>query len=662
MPWLGIPATPPKEITLLKAGVNESDYGPITFDEKAAEMVLAADKAKGNPLYFDINHGMAVPKEQRTREQGEAAGSFKLAVRDGNLVAIDCEWNGAGAKSINERLYNLFSPFFAWESDENGVVRPTQVLNCALVNMAGLDHIEPIAAEADLKGDVTMNEAEIKALQDRVAKAEAEVVTLRGKTGVMALAAIVGVSDEAEVKGTVTALVKVRTDVLALTAQTEPAAALGVLKAWKKSHDDVGALTARETERETVALEAEFKGLLDKGVKELRIDAAPASVEKVRKFALAGYGGKVTKEAVAEFAAYLPTLHAKGVAAGGGGGPTQRKGGNEPLALSADQIEMLEKYRIPKEFGERALKQKERFIAHKAKELEGSEDGASASGAAAPQRTTHTSTRTRTNTMSLAAPAVLNGSKGPVALSFGRTTKAGKIFYARALVMLEPVGKFLIPAAGTTSGGIVCGRVELDNHPSVDTTAGVDGDTTIDVKCGVFPFNIGSSADALAKADEGNDVYVIDDQTVGKTDGAVGRPIAGQLFLIGDANGNANPTGAVAWVSVGGPRLPNSTQAAGKGSTENITGAGALSVATEISTLTLPTGATALTLANGTFKGQRKVVTVIGITGSPNATITPTTTSGFTTVSALGALGDCVEFEWTGAAWIIVANAGVTVA
>jgi hypothetical protein len=263
----------------------------------------------------------------------------------------------------------------------------------------------------------------------------------------------------------------------------------------------------------------------------------------------------------------------------------------------------------------------------------------------------------------LAAPAVLVGNKGPITVAFQRSTKATKVFYARALVMLEATGKFLIPAAGATAG-VCCGRVELDNKNSVDTTGQADGDTVLDVKCGIFPFNIGASADALVKADELNDVYVIDDQTVGKTDGGTGRAIAGQLWMIGNADGTPNPTGTVAWVSVGGPRIANLNATVGsvqRGSIEAIVAAGALSVATEISTLNV-TGTTAYTLANGTFKGQRKVVVVIAGASTPNGTITPATPSGFATVSALGAVGDCVEFEWTGAAWIIVGNAGVTVA
>lgn len=71
-------------------------------------------------------------------------------------------------------------------------------------------------------------------------------------------------------------------------------------------------------------------------------------------------------------------------------------------------------------------------------------------------------------------------------------------------------------------------------------------------------------------------------------------------------------------------------------------------------------GTDAFTLANGTFPGQRVSVFCLAGTNIPVGTITPATPGGFATVTALGALGDCVEFEWTGAAWIVISCFGVT--
>jgi hypothetical protein len=266
--------------------------------------------------------------------------------------------------------------------------------------------------------------------------------------------------------------------------------------------------------------------------------------------------------------------------------------------------------------------------------------------------------------MSLSAPNTITGVKAALALTFGYPAKASKVFWAGGIVARDATTKYAVPCTGA-AGQIVLGVSDLDQHPSLDTTGQNDGDSVIVVKSGIMPFAIGSGGDALAKADEGNDVYAIDDCTIGKTDGGTGRPVAGQLVMLADVQGNPSSSGTIAWVAIGPAfRAPNVGPNVGKGSTETVTGAGALSVNTEISLLQMPNGATALTLANGLYKGQRKIAVVTQITGTPNATITPATKTGFSTVSALGALGDVVEFEWVDSTtgWIIVGNAGVTVA
>ncbi len=67
-------------------------------------------------------------------------------------------------------------------------------------------------------------------------------------------------------------------------------------------------------------------------------------------------------------------------------------------------------------------------------------------------------------------------------------------------------------------------------------TGGVgDGDERLDVSSkGPFPFAIGGGGDALTAADIGKPVYVIDDQTVGKTNPNSTRCVAGALFDVAD--------------------------------------------------------------------------------------------------------------------------------
>lgn len=57
---------------------------------------------------------------------------------------------------------------------------------------------------------------------------------------------------------------------------------------------------------------------------------------------------------------------------------------------------------------------------------------------------------------------------------------------------------------------------------------GANGDQVIEVKRGVFPFdNLGG--DPITRADIGNDCYIVDDQTVARTNGGNTRSIAGKV-------------------------------------------------------------------------------------------------------------------------------------
>lgn len=246
--------------------------------------------------------------------------------------------------------------------------------------------------------------------------------------------------------------------------------------------------------------------------------------------------------------------------------------------------------------------------------------------------------------------------KSKVFGSLGLPTKAGKVFYSGASVAFDVTG-YLVPAAAT-AGLRTAGIADLANRPSLDTTGLNDGDKLIDVKWGIFPRVNGTSTDACTQADVGNDVYLLDDQTISRLPGA-GRAIAGQLVKF---------EGSVPYVLMFMPHKAGTSSGSlyqGAGSFEALVAAGAISVATEVTQITAA-GAIAMTLADGLFLGQRKTVTSGAGTGAPNATITPTTRGGgYATVSALGALGDTVEFIWanpTSPAWYIADSQGVTIA
>jgi hypothetical protein len=70
------------------------------------------------------------------------------------------------------------------------------------------------------------------------------------------------------------------------------------------------------------------------------------------------------------------------------------------------------------------------------------------------------------------------------------------------------------------------GRAETQ----ADNSSGSNGDITVDVRKGVFRFANSTGGDEITRADIGGNCYIVDDQTVAKTDGTGARSVAGKVF------------------------------------------------------------------------------------------------------------------------------------
>ncbi len=101
---------------------------------------------------------------------------------------------------------------------------------------------------------------------------------------------------------------------------------------------------------------------------------------------------------------------------------------------------------------------------------------------------------------------------------------AAKKIYAGALVARDANGYATPGAVATTLRG--AGRAEAQ----ADNSSGADGDIPVEVRKGVFKFANSAAADEITAADIGNDCYIVDDQTVAKTDGTGTRSVAGKVF------------------------------------------------------------------------------------------------------------------------------------
>jgi len=103
---------------------------------------------------------------------------------------------------------------------------------------------------------------------------------------------------------------------------------------------------------------------------------------------------------------------------------------------------------------------------------------------------------------------------------------ASQTVFAGSIVMLNASG-YLTP--GATATGQVCAGRALQQ---IDNSAGANGDFDCMVESGVFSFANSAAADLITIAEVGDTCYIVDDQTVAKTDGTGTRSAAGKVVAI----------------------------------------------------------------------------------------------------------------------------------
>ena len=114
--------------------------------------------------------------------------------------------------------------------------------------------------------------------------------------------------------------------------------------------------------------------------------------------------------------------------------------------------------------------------------------------------------------------------------TFARPVAAGEVIYEGALSCLSATG-FATP--GATSTTLTADGVAKS---TVDNSDGADGDLTVEVERIVSRFANSAGADEITAAEIGDTAYIVDDQTVAKTDGTGTRSAAGEIVDV-DAQG-----------------------------------------------------------------------------------------------------------------------------
>lgn len=142
-------------------------------------------------------------------------------------------------------------------------------------------------------------------------------------------------------------------------------------------------------------------------------------------------------------------------------------------------------------------------------------------------------------------------------------------------------------------------------------------------------------------------------KTIVSVSGADGSAVVGNMAIDKSGNPSMPKIAATASAALGG------LLALGTEGVQALTGAGAVDVTHFITMLTTSGVAQALTIADGTVKGQMKLVhhTVDG--GS--AVLTPTHAGNFATFTFTNVHDACL-LRWNGTAWDILLNVGGTIA
>lgn len=111
-------------------------------------------------------------------------------------------------------------------------------------------------------------------------------------------------------------------------------------------------------------------------------------------------------------------------------------------------------------------------------------------------------------------------------LGLAATTK----IYGGSIVCRNAAGAAVPGSTSTTLKALGVAMQQVDN------SAGIAGAKKVQIRKGTFRFANSTSGDLIAAADIGNDCYIVDDQTVAKTNGTNTRSVAGKIHDV-DAEG-----------------------------------------------------------------------------------------------------------------------------
>ncbi len=122
--------TPPREFLIFTAGWTDTYKGRFLFDEEAATVVMANYAEHGVERPIDLEH-LSIDDSAENYDP-DARGWFKLAVRNGELWAVDVRWTPDGDRRLRQCTQRYISPFFDFDKKSRRVQSLYNVAICAI--------------------------------------------------------------------------------------------------------------------------------------------------------------------------------------------------------------------------------------------------------------------------------------------------------------------------------------------------------------------------------------------------------------------------------------------------------------------------------------------------------------------------------------------------
>lgn len=139
---------PPTSFRIFRKGINHSTKGDDLFDDEAARSVMAHAAEYSNAYCVDVNHDSLNPAALAARaDAGEAIAWFRLALKNGELHAVDVRWTERGRALLASKAFRYISPAFQRDPDTGRVL---EFINAGLVAQPALHGAPELVAASRL--------------------------------------------------------------------------------------------------------------------------------------------------------------------------------------------------------------------------------------------------------------------------------------------------------------------------------------------------------------------------------------------------------------------------------------------------------------------------------------------------------------------------------